>query len=136
MEMITHSDTQCWASKLTMLFSFEWWVPCLWQQLFCWLPCLHNSKNVIHTLQQYVDTLLCFHFTKLSLHYNKTMDTFLYFHFTKLSLQWKWWDDNISHDHNNTSALFYYKRCTSHERWGGDTYPTTCYQRKLIIYIT
>jgi hypothetical protein len=43
MEMITHPDTRCWASKLTMLFSFEWQVPCLWQQLFCWLPCLHNG---------------------------------------------------------------------------------------------
>jgi len=43
MEMITHPDTRCWASKLTMLFSFEWQVPCLWQQLFCWLPYLHNG---------------------------------------------------------------------------------------------
>jgi hypothetical protein len=63
--MITHPDTPCWASKLTMLFSFEWWVPCLWQQLFLLAPKFAQQCNVIYT------------------HCNKTWTHLLYFHFTK-----------------------------------------------------
>lgn len=98
-------------------------------------PMFAQRCNVIHThtsTRHGHIAILPFYWIVITL--QQDMDTFLYFHFTKLSLQWKWWDDNVSHDHNNTSALFHYKRCTSHERWG-DTHPTTCYQWKFIIYI-
>ncbi len=97
-------------------------------------PMFAQRCNVIHTLQQDMDTLLYFHFTELSLHYNKTWTHF----YTSISLNCHYsGNDETIMFHMITTThlhLFHYKRCTSHERWG-DTHPTTCYQWKLIIYI-
>jgi hypothetical protein len=50
--MIRHPDTQCWASKLTMLFSFEWRASMFVAAAVLLAPMFAQQCNVIHTLQQ------------------------------------------------------------------------------------
>ncbi len=59
-------------------------------------PMFAQRCNVIHTLQQDMDTLLYFHFTELSLHYNKTWTHF----YTSISL-------NCHYSGNDETIMFH-----------------------------